>query len=429
MSHKKKTALLLGVLPLALMAAQATAAEVKSESATSKLIADSALNLKLVNEYRNADKPSAKAPFGPEIDAWTQGFMFDFKSGKIADVVGVESNLYRIQKLSADPDKSTRWYLDDHDSFNIAGAAVVLDFASWAQFKVGRFGTDAGYGSLKYPVPLIHSASQRVVPRMAEGALWQGDFDKLHLYAMYAKAYAGGFYTDWLDEYAYNKEEEPRYNLAGVWDTGPLQLMLGAQHQQDTMNQYMGRGSYTWDAGSNAKMKAEALGLYANTIGAAKDALDVKGLDDTYLATAKLSYIFDKTTLFASAGQTGDKLPLNALRLDTDYTFPFDLSIDRNHQDMLSLQAGVNYNILPTTTLGVALLTTDGYEDYTKAVAIEGKSVNFSVMHAVDSGPLKGLKALAILNKAKEYREGSALGDTLNYYDVKLKVSYDIPVF
>ena len=60
MSHKKKTALLLGVFPLALMAAQATAAEVKSESATSKLIADSALNLKLVNEYRNADKPQGE---------------------------------------------------------------------------------------------------------------------------------------------------------------------------------------------------------------------------------------------------------------------------------------------------------------------------------------------------------------------------------
>jgi len=97
MSHKKKTALLLGVLPLALMASQVTAAEVKSESAASKVISDSSLNLKLVNEYRNADKPSAKPPFGPEIDAWTQGFMFDFKSGKVADVVGVESNLYRIQ--------------------------------------------------------------------------------------------------------------------------------------------------------------------------------------------------------------------------------------------------------------------------------------------------------------------------------------------
>ncbi len=129
MSHKKKTAVLSGVLPLFLIAAQATAADVKSETATSKLISDSSLNLKLVNEYRNADKPSAKPPFGPEIDAWTQGFMFDFKSGKVADVVGVEGNLYRIQKLSADPDKSTRWYLDDHDSFNIAGAAAVLDFA------------------------------------------------------------------------------------------------------------------------------------------------------------------------------------------------------------------------------------------------------------------------------------------------------------
>jgi len=55
--------------------------------------------------------------------------------------------------------------------------------------------------------------------------------------------------------------------------------------------------------------------------------------------------------------------------------------------------------------------------------------VNFSVMHMVNSGPMKGLKAMAILNNAKEYREGSALGDTLNYYDVKLRVSYDLPVF
>lgn len=196
MSHKKKTLVLSGVLPLLLITAQATAADVKSDSATSKLISDSDLNLRLVNEYRNADKPSAKAPFGPEIDAWTQGFLFDFKSGKIADVVGMEANLYRMQKLSADPDKSTRWYLDDHDSFNIAGVAAVLDFADWAQFKIGRFGTDAGYGSLKYPVPLIHSGSQRVAPRVAEGALWQGDFDQLHLYAMYARAYAGGFYTE-----------------------------------------------------------------------------------------------------------------------------------------------------------------------------------------------------------------------------------------
>lgn len=36
---------------------------------------------------------------------------------------------------------------------------------------------------------------------------------------------------------------------------------------------------------------------------------------------------------------------------------------------------------------------------------------------------------MAILNKAKEYREGSELGDTLNYYDVKLRFSYDLPVF
>ena len=75
------------------------------------------------------------------------------------------------------------------------------------------------------------------------------------------------------------------------------------------------------------------------------------------------------------------------------------------------------------------MLAADGYEDYTKAVAVEGKSVNFSAMHMVNSGPLKGFKAMAILNKAKEYREGSALGDTLNYYDVKLRFSYDLPVF
>jgi len=426
-SHKSAFCLLLGMFSLSLMVSPGHAAELKS--ASPKVIADSALNLRLINEYRNADKPSASAPNGPEIDAWTQGMLFDFKSGKVADVIGIESNLYRVQKLSADPDKSTRWYLDDHDSFNLGGVAAVLDFASWAKFKVGRFGTDAGYGSLKYPVPLIHTASQRVMPTMAEGVLWQGDFDQLHLYAMYARAYSGGFITEWTDEYAYDQDKTPRYNLAGVWDTGSLQFMLGAQHQQDTLNQYMTRGSYTWAVSETAKMKAEGLGLYARTTGAASDVLSAKGLDDTYLATAKLSYIYDKTTLFAGVGQTGDKLPNRALRLDTDYTFPFDLSIDRNLQDMLSLQAGVNYNVLPTTTLGVALLTTDGYEDYTKAVTVEGKSVNFSVMHMVNSGPMKGLKAMAILNNAKEYREGSALGDTLNYYDVKLRVSYDLPVF
>ena len=426
-SHKSAFCLLLGMLPLSLMISPGHAVEMKS--ASPKVIADSALNLRLINEYRNADKPSASAPNGPEIDAWTQGVLFDFKSGKVADVIGIESNLYRVQKLSADPDKSTRWYLDDHDSFNLGGVAAVLDFASWAKFKVGRFGTDAGYGSLKYPVPLIHTASQRVMPTMAEGVLWQGDFDQLHLYAMYARAYSGGFIIKWTDEYAYDQDKTPRFNLAGVWDNGPLQFMLGAQHQQDTLNQYMTRGSYTWAVSETAKMKAEGLGLYAHSTGAANDVLSVKGLEDTYLATAKLSYMYDKTTLFAGVGQTGDKLPNRALRLDTDYTFPFDLSIDRNLQDMLSLQAGVNYNVLPTTTLGVALLTTDGYEDYTKAVAVEGKSVNFSVMHMVNFGPMKGLKAMAILNKAKEYREGSALGDTLNFYDVKLRVSYDLPVF
>ena len=427
--HKKAFCLLLAMVPVSLIATSTNAAEDKLKTTAPNVVSDSSLNMRLINEYRNADKPSAAPPNGPKVDAWTQGVMFDFKSGKVADVVGVESNLYRVQKLSADPDKSTRWYLDGHDSFNLAGVAAVLDFAPAAQFKVGRFGTDAGYGSLKYPVPLIHSASQRVMPTMAEGVLWQGDFDELHLYAMYARAYSGGFITDWTDEYAYDLDKTPRYNLAGVWDSGALQLMLGAQHQQDTLNQYMTRGSYTWGVGDNAKMKAEGLGLYARTTGAASDILSAKGLDDTYLVTAKLSYIFDKSTLFASVGQTGDKLPNRSLRLDTDYTFPFDLSIDRNLQDMLSLQAGVNYNILPTTTLGVALLATDGYEDYTKAVAVEGKSVNFSAMHMVNSGPLKGFKAMAILNKAKEYREGSALGDTLNYYDVKLRFSYDLPVF
>ncbi len=36
---------------------------------------------------------------------------------------------------------------------------------------------------------------------------------------------------------------------------------------------------------------------------------------------------------------------------------------------------------------------------------------------------------MAILNKAKEYREGREVGDPLNYYDEQLRFSYDLPVF
>ncbi|MET4696888.1 hypothetical protein [Endozoicomonas lisbonensis] len=106
-------------------------------------ISDSTLDLQLRNELRNASRPSADMPYGPEIYAWVQGFLFDFSSGKINDKISIDAALYHVEKLDADKNKATRFYLDGHDSYTLAAANVNLDLADWAQLRIGRFGVDS----------------------------------------------------------------------------------------------------------------------------------------------------------------------------------------------------------------------------------------------------------------------------------------------
>ncbi|GAM74555.1 glucuronide transport facilitator UidC [Vibrio ishigakensis] len=114
--------------------------------------------------------------------------------------------------------------------------------------------------------------------------------------------------------------------------------------------------------------------------------------------------------------------------VDTDLGFSFDQSIDRNGDDMFSWQIGGFYQWTDNLTTGLAVVVTDGYEDSSRRVEIEGTGANFIVQHK-GYGALEGLDTLLILNKAIEYRQGSALGDELDYYDIKLSFTYPLSIF
>ncbi|MET2948718.1 OprD family outer membrane porin [Vibrio owensii] len=403
-------------------------------------IEDSTLDVKLRNEYRNAERPSASdGVYGPEIDAWVQGFLFDFESGQFMDTVSIQAGTYHIEKLRADPEKSTRFYLDGHESFTINYANLSLDFGDWANIKIGQFGTDYRYGSLEYQIPLIEYSSVRTVPSLNEGVFYEGTFDNFHLYGMYSQKYAGGYYQEWTDEgfrtdiklapsgdkYLIEVDKKPNYAIAGVWDNKQTMLSLGASYQEEMSWQVMSRGSHTWIDPEKGFFKAEYVGFYAQPIGWSQDNnVD----DDTYAVSGQLLWNKEHVTVMGSFGQVGKKLPGNP-EIDTDIGFPFDQSIDRNHYDMFSWQLGGFYKVSPSIDMGLALVVTDGYEDRDHDVNIEGLGANLVLSHTVQEGPLRGFKTSAILNKAQEYREGSALGDKLDYYDVKLTAHYDFSLF
>lgn len=414
--------------------------QLHSSPVLSNVIDDSTLNLKLRNEYRNAERPSANdGVYGPEIDAWVQGFLFDFESGKVANTFSIEAGTYQVEKLRADPDKSTRMYLDGHESFNISYANLGIDLGSVGHFKVGQFGTDYRYGSLDYMIPLIDNSSVRTVPSLNEGVFYEGAFGNFHLYGMYSQRYAGGYYQEWTDEgfvtdiglgpdgdkFVLKIDKKPQYTVAGLWDNKMSMLSLGVSYQEDLSIQTMTRGSHSWMDPEVGYFKAEFVGFYAKPIGLSEDL----NLDDsTYAVSGQLMWNKDRVTVMGAVGQVGPKLP-GSMDIDTDIGFPFDQSIDRNHNNMFSWQLSGFYKVSDSINAGLALVVTDGYEDRDETVEIEGLGANFILQHSVQDGPLKGLQTMLILNKAQEYREGSSLGDKLDYYDIKLTVHYDLNLF
>lgn len=147
-----------------------TAASGLTSAYAAQLADDEAgLRIRLKNELRRADKPSAGA--GRDIYAWVQGGLLDFNSGYYSNIIGVEGGAYYVYKLGARADMSTRWYLNGDKSFGFALGAVKIKPSENSLLKLGRFGTDYSYGSLPYRIPLMAGSSQRTLPTVSEGAL------------------------------------------------------------------------------------------------------------------------------------------------------------------------------------------------------------------------------------------------------------------
>ena len=108
---------------------------------------EAGLRIRLKNELRRADKPSAGT--GRDIYAWVQGGLLDFNSGYYSNIIGVEGGAYYVYKLGARADMSTRWYLDGDKSFGFALGTVKIKPSENSLLKLGRFGTD-------YSLSLIH---------------------------------------------------------------------------------------------------------------------------------------------------------------------------------------------------------------------------------------------------------------------------------
>lgn len=417
--------------------------------ALANVIDDSTLNLQLRNEYRNADRPSAadsdgnQTAYGPKIDAWVQGFLFDFESGKFSDTVSVNGGLYHVEKLLADPDKSTRFYLDGHDSFTLGYANIDFDFSEKAQLTIGQFGTDYYYGTLDYLLPLIDKSSARPTPTLREGAFYQGKFSDFTLYGMYSQRKAGEFDHEWTDEgrtaidFAtgeISKDSSPLYVISGVWDNKKSHVALSLSYQEDVANQVASRGSHSWLNDDGDYFKLEYSALYAQLIGDSKDfnnsvndSLGLSRMDDTFGISTQLTYNKDKATFVGSIGYVGDKL--NSADVDSDIGFSFDQSIDRNGHNMTSWQMGGFYQVMENLNAGLAIVVTDGYVDAKEDTTIEGVGANLILMHTAKTGPLAGLRSAIILNKAQEYREKDGITDTLKYYDIKFTGHYDIKLF
>ncbi|MEI6859895.1 MAG: hypothetical protein V5788_08965 [Shewanella sp.] len=403
---------------------------------------DHTLILTLKNEYRGASRPSATGDYGPDVDAWVQYGAINYQSDNLLNWIDIEAGVYTTQKLHADPNKSARFYLNGHDDFTLVSGSVNIKPTENIQLKLGRFGTDSGAGTLEYYIPLIEKTSIRPTPSMKEGALLQVDFDNLHLYGMVSTKFAGHYYSEWTDEGTIQgvnpdgsliRDKIPKYHLAGVWNntkgTG-TRLAFGTSYQENHSYQYMFNAQQLYIDSNKAFWKAELRGFYAELIDYTKDLNTMymgSGYDNTYLVSGQLTYHNDGLTLIGSAGQVGTKLSFLTM-IDTDLGYSFDQSIDRNHNDMLSWQIGGFYQVTKTLQTGIAIVKTDGYEDPSEEVHVDGTGVNLIFIHQ-PGGVFEGLKSTLILNKAREYRPGSTFGDELDYWDVKLTFHYDINIF
>lgn len=145
--------------------------------------------------------------------------------------------------------------------------------------------------------------------------------------------------------------------------------------------------------------------------------------NETALVGGQLTRNAPWGSVFGSGGYL--RHAMNGAVVDTDIGYPFSLSLDRNREGMQSRQLGVNYRLTPQFTLTFAPIVTRGYESSKRDVRIEGTGILGGMNYRVSEGPLQGMNFFLAADKGREKRDGSALGDRLNYWDVKMSIQYD----
>ena len=390
---------------------------------------DDALRLRLRNELRRADKPSAGSAHN--IYAWIQAVELEYNSAYLNDVVGVDVGGFYVHRLDAKDNWSSRWYLDGNESFSRSTAAIKVKLADNIKVKAGRMVTDSAYSG-QGDIPIINSSSQRAVPTISDAVLVQySPTQALDVYGMYRYGYYG--YSDVEqgvhkmgplnpNTLTYDKKRA-QYVVAGVYHDNEDYYAISGSSQEDVATQVMGKAAQRYPTGGadEGYFKPELIAFYARLNG---QVADREGPESTYLLGGQLSYINKYGSVFVGLGKAGPKA--NRLSgVDTDIGYVFDLSIDRNHSDMWSSQIGVTWNLTPGAFVGIAEVFTNGYEDDHKNVAVHGMGTDVLLGYMPQDGYLKGLRSLLVLNSSREVRNGSALGSRLDYFDIKLTFQYD----
>ncbi|WP_426153144.1 hypothetical protein [Pseudomonas sp. DC3000-4b1] len=394
---------------------------------------DGALRLRLRNELRRADKPSA-AP-NNDIYAWVQGVALEYNSPYAWEHAGIDVGFFRTQRLATHDDWSTRWYLDGQDSFNLYTAAIKVKVADNLKLRIGRMVTDSAYSG-QDDIPLINSSSQRTQPTMSDAALVKySATSNLDIYGMYR---FGVYYYPDVSEgvhkagpinpntYEYDTLR-PQYLTSAVYRNGLDTYALTLSWQNDVAAQAMTRISQRYAVGKDNRhyFKPEFVALYAKLNGTSAS---YEGADETYVLGGRFNYVSDKGCAFLAIGKTGGKL-YRLSGVDTDVSYTYDLSIDRNYNNMWSWQAGYLWQLPNDMQIGVSQLFTNGYEDYKNDVRVKGTATGVLAGYNPKSGPLKGFRSTVIISSAREDRQGSRLGNHLDYYDVKLNFQYDLNLF
>ncbi|EIQ1067161.1 glucuronide uptake porin UidC, partial [Escherichia coli] len=208
--------------------------------------------------------------------------------------------------------------------------------------------------------------------------------------------------------------------LAASWHDDTSRYSLGASVQKDVSNQIQSILEKSIPLDPNYTLKGELLGFYAQLEGLSRNTSQP---NETALVSGQLTWNAPWGSVFGSGGYL--RHAMNGAVVDTDIGYPFSLSLDRNREGMQSWQLGVNYRLTPQFTLTFAPIVTRGYESSKRDVRIEGTGILGGMNYRVSEGPLQGMNFFLAADKGREKRDGSALGDRLNYWDVKMSIQYD----